>query len=114
MSARLRGRGHVHGGDRAKRPGYVPRVTALPTWAIFTISFGSPILAFLGAFLGHMLTRQSARELEERSRREETMRTLRWAADLAVKGDPASAAVGMKTLEARGLPHVATRPADVH
>lgn len=34
------------------------------------------------------------------------MRTLRWAADLAVKGDPASAAVGMKPPEALGDCHM--------
>ena len=80
----------------------MPPVTSLPTWAVYCVAFGGPPLAFLGAFLGHVLARRTAVELEVRSQREETMRTLRWAADLAVRGDDAAAAVALRILEALG------------
>lgn len=81
---------------------YRSRVTTLPTWALYAVSFGSPVLAFAGAFLGHVLARRTAAEQETRSQREEIMRTLRWAADLALQGDEASAAVGVRTLRVLG------------
>jgi hypothetical protein len=63
----------------------------------------TPALAFAGALLGVALNRRAARELEARSRREETMRSLRWAADHAVDADPMRAALGAAQLEALGM-----------
>jgi hypothetical protein len=62
----------------------------------------TPALAFVGALLGVVLNRRAARELESRSRREETMRNLRWAADHAVDSDPMRSALGAAQLEALG------------
>jgi hypothetical protein len=59
----------------------------------------SPLLAFLGVLLGHRVTRTSARELDRWRKREETMRLLRWATDLAVDTEPARATVGIAVLE---------------
>lgn len=42
-------------------------------------------LAFLGAALGHLLGRVTAREQERWRRREETMRLMRWAVDAATE-----------------------------
>ncbi len=59
----------------------------------------SPLLAFLGVLLGHRVTRTSARELDRWRKREETLRLLRWATDLAVDAEPARATVGIAVLE---------------
>ena len=75
-------------------------MVSLPLWALFTVAFGSPILAFLGVLLAQGLTRKSATELEARSKREETMRILRWAAELAVSPDDRMADLGVAQLVA--------------
>lgn len=72
----------------------------LPTWAVYCVSFGTPVAAFLGVLLGQWITRKGARELETRSRREETMRNLRWAAELAVSADDRMADLGVNQLAA--------------
>lgn len=77
---------------------YGDRVTTLPTWAIWVLSFGTPLLAFAGVLVGQFITRRGARELEIRSKREEVMRILRWAAELAVSDDEAHARLGVTQL----------------
>lgn len=59
----------------------------------------TPLLAFLGVLLGPRVTRASARELERRRQREETMRLPRWGAELAVHLEPGRASVGVAVLE---------------
>jgi hypothetical protein len=73
-------------------------VTTLPTWAIWVLSFGTPLLAFAGVLVGQFITRRGARELEIRSKRDEVMRVLRWAAELAVSDDEAHARLGVTQL----------------
>jgi hypothetical protein len=68
------------------------------------LALSTPVLAFAGALLGVVLNRRSAREVETRSRREEMMRNLRWAADHAVDPSPARAALGVAELEAWATP----------
>jgi hypothetical protein len=75
-------------------------VTSLPTWAVWVLSFGSPALAFVGVVVGPAVTRRGARELELRSKREEVMRILRWAAELAVSDDQAHSRLGVAELGA--------------
>jgi hypothetical protein len=75
-------------------------MTTLPTWAVYTVSFGTPIATFLGVLLAQHLSRKGARELEARSRREETMRNLRWAAELSISEDDRMADLGVAQLEA--------------
>jgi hypothetical protein len=87
-------------GTRAEDHLYRDLVTALPTWAVWTLSFGSPALAFVGVVIGQFLTRRGARELETRSKREEVMRVLRWAAELAVSDDQGHARLGVAELGA--------------
>jgi len=83
-------------------------VTNLPTWAIYAVSFGSPAAAFLGATLGPLVNRRSARELEarslrelrehvDRSRREEANRNFRWAIDTISSGSDNPAIVDCAT-----------------
>lgn len=68
-------------------------------------AIGTALLAFFGALVGHFLTRKGAQELDTWRRREETMRMLRWAAELAVSGDDASVGLGVITLrELQGTP----------
>ena len=55
----------------------------------------TPLLAFGGALLGVLLNRRGARELQLRSIREETMRNLRWSAELAIDRDPGRAKLGV-------------------
>ena len=75
-------------------------MTSLPTWAVWVLSFGSPVLAFVGVIFGQTITRRGARELEFRSKREEVMRILRWAAELAVSDDQAHSRLGVAELGA--------------
>jgi hypothetical protein len=67
--------------------------------AVFAL-VASPLLAFLGVLAGHRVARSSARELDRWRRREETMRLLRWATELAVDRDPARSLVGVEVLGA--------------
>lgn len=75
-------------------------MTTLPTWAVYAVSLGTPVAAFLGVLVAQWITRKGARELETRSRREETMRNLRWAAELAVSKDDGMADLGVNQLAA--------------
>ena len=73
---------------------------SLPVWAAVAVAVGTPVLAFAGALIGQVLARRGAREEEVRWRREETMRLLRWAAELAADDDVSRSAVGVAALEA--------------
>lgn len=75
-------------------------MTTLPTWAVYLLSFGSPALSFAGVLIAQRIIRRGARELEIRSRREEVMRDLRWAAELAVSDDEDHARLGVAELRA--------------
>jgi hypothetical protein len=75
-------------------------VTSLPTWAVWVLSFGSPALAFVGVVVAQAVTRRGEKELEFRSKREEVMRILRWAAELAVSDDHAHSRLGVGELGA--------------
>ena len=65
-------------------------------WAV---AIATPLLAFAGAILGHALGRRSSKELDRWRRREETMRLLRWAVELAVSDDPNKARAGVIVLD---------------
>lgn len=67
---------------------------------MYAVSFGTPVFTFVGVLLAQFISRKGAKELETRSRREETMRNLRWAAELAVKEGDRMADVGVAQLEA--------------
>jgi hypothetical protein len=75
-------------------------VTSLPTWAVWVLSFGSPVLTAAVAVIAQVVSRRSAEELETRSKREEVMRNLRWAAELAVSDDVRKARLGNRELGA--------------
>jgi hypothetical protein len=75
-------------------------VTTLPTWAVYALGFGTPLLTAGVAFLGNYFSHRAARDLEARSKREEVMRILRWAAELAVSNDAAKARLGIQELQA--------------
>lgn len=75
-------------------------VTTLPTWAVWVLSFGSPAITAVIALLGQYFNRRAAGELETRSKREEVLRNLRWAAELAVSDDIGKARLGMQELQA--------------
>jgi hypothetical protein len=59
-----------------------------------------PVLTAATAFLGQYFGRRATGELEARSRREEVMRNLRWAAELAVSNETAKSRLGLQELEA--------------
>jgi hypothetical protein len=75
-------------------------VTSLPTWAVWLVALGSPVATAVIAIVAQYLNRRAARELETRSRREEVMRNLRWAAELAVSEDVRTARLGIEQLQA--------------
>lgn len=74
--------------------------TVLPTGLAVWLAVGTPVLTFGAVLLANLLSRKTAREAETRSRREETMRNLRWAAELALDDNPKRALLGVKELEA--------------
>lgn len=63
------------------------------------VALGTPVLAFLGALIGQLITRRGAVELDKRSKREEVMRILRWAAELGASEDEAKVRLGRAQLE---------------
>jgi hypothetical protein len=75
-------------------------MTQLPTWAVYAVALGTPISAFVGVLVSNVLTRRGAKELELRSKREEVLRNLRWAAELAVSDDEGKASLGLAELQA--------------
>ena len=75
-------------------------MVGLPLWAVFAVSFGSPLLAFLGVLVAQAIGRKNAKELETRSKREETLRTMRWAAELSASDEERLAVLGVAELEA--------------
>jgi hypothetical protein len=72
----------------------------LPTWVAYLAGIGTPVGAFIGGAIGQLVARKGARELEHRSRREEVMQALRWAAELAAGVDQAKARLGIRQLRA--------------
>lgn len=72
----------------------------MPTWAVWLVSLGTPALTFVGVLIAQAISRKGAKELEIRSKREETMRNLRWAAELAIKDDDRMADLGVSQLVA--------------
>ncbi|WP_173954800.1 hypothetical protein [Hyphomicrobium sulfonivorans] len=75
-------------------------MTTLPTWAVYAISIGTPTLTFLGVLVAQLFTRRGDVELETRSKREETMRTMRWAAELSASADDRTVSLGVAELAA--------------
>ena len=75
-------------------------MTTLPSWAVWALSFGSPALVFIGVLIGQAITLRNAKELEMRSKREEVMRILRWAAEIAASDNEALARQGVAQLGA--------------
>jgi hypothetical protein len=66
------------------------------------VSGGTPLLTFFGVLVAQYILRKGASELETRSKREETLRVLRWAAELAVSGDEGKSRLGVSQLVALG------------
>jgi hypothetical protein len=64
------------------------------------VSVGTPLLTFVGVLVAQRIARVGAVELETRSRREEVMRNLRWAAELAVSDHVDQARLGLAQLRA--------------
>lgn len=74
--------------------------TVIPIWLAIVLAVGTPALTFASVWLANRVSRQGDEETEKRSLREETMRNLRWAAELALDDDPKRALLGLKELEA--------------
>lgn len=68
-------------------------------WLIVAVGVVTPVLAFLGVLVGHWLTRRASLELDRWRRREETMRMMRWAVELAVEPAQAKADAGLVVLD---------------
>lgn len=75
-------------------------MTTVPIWAALAVSIGTPLLTFVGVLVAQRIVRVGAVELEVRSRREETMRNLRWAAELAVSDHLGESRLGLAHLRA--------------
>lgn len=85
-------------------------MTTLPTWAVYLVSFGTPIAAFIGVIVGHFLLRKGANELDVWRRREETMRMLRWASEQAASQDGYKSRMGVAALDALSTSELLQEP----
>ena len=85
-------------------------MTTLPTWAVYAVSLGTPVAAFIGVVLGHALLRKGANELDVWRRREETMRMLRWASEQAASDDEAKSRMGVAALAALSTSELLQQP----
>jgi hypothetical protein len=94
----------------ARGPEYDLRVTTLPTWALYLLSFGTPIFAFVGVAVGQIFLRKGANELDVWRRREETMRMLRWASDEAASKDGTKSRMGVAALGALSTSELLQEP----
>jgi len=63
-----------------------------------TVLVLTPLLAFGGSIIGHLVTRRTASELDRWRKREETMRLLRWSTELAIDGDEDRSRAGLVVL----------------
>lgn len=72
----------------------------VPLWVAVVVAVATPLLAFAGVMVGQLLLRRGALEQDVRWRREETMRLLRWAAELSLDADPGRSVVGVSALRA--------------
>jgi len=70
------------------------------TDAAVVVATAAPVLAFAGSWLGVRGNRRASLELDRWRRREETMRLLRWAVELALDSDERRAGVGIAALDA--------------
>lgn len=75
-------------------------MASLPLWAVYTVGVGSPLATAAIALYAQIVSRSSIKALEDQSRREEVLRCLRWAAELAVSDDLRKARLGIEELEA--------------
>lgn len=75
-------------------------MTTLPTWALYAVGFGTPLVSFIAVLIGHLLLRKGASELDVWRRREETMRMLRWGSEQAVSIEDSTARMGLAVLDA--------------
>lgn len=85
-------------------------MTTLPTWAVYLVSFGTPIAAFVGVVVGQVFLRKGASELDIWRRREETMRMLRWASEQAASKDSATSRMGVAALDALSTSELLQEP----
>ena len=60
----------------------------------------TPMFAFGGGLAGHLISRRTALELDRWRKREETMRMLRWAVELATEASPERRDAGLVSLRA--------------
>ena len=74
--------------------------TTVPLWVAVVIAVGSPVLTFGGVLLTLLLNRRTERETDTRWQREETMRLMRWAAELTVDAYRTRVRLGVVTLKA--------------
>lgn len=85
---------------------------SVPTWFTMTVAIVGPLLLLLGVLIGHRVTRVSTKELDERARREELLRSVRWAAEQAVEGNPRAGVLGIATLRAMSHLPLLQTPSD--
>ena len=84
---------------RAVKRAYVAGMAIAVLWSPL-LDAAAPVLAFAGSWVGTAVGRKSARELDRWRRREETMRLLRWAAEMGTSGEEPKTKLGVATLRA--------------
>lgn len=84
----------------------------VPTWFTLTVAIVGPLLLLLGVLIGHRVTRVGTKELDDRARREELLRSVRWAAEQAVAENARAGVLGIATLRAMSYLPLLQTPSD--
>ena len=84
----------------------------VPTWFTLTVAIVGPLLLLLGVLIGHRVTRVGTKELDDRARREELLRSVRWAAEQAVAENARAGVLGIATLRAMSHLPLLQTPSD--
>jgi hypothetical protein len=60
---------------------------AIPIWLGAAAVVAAALLALLGVLIGHRVTRKGTKEMDNRGKREELLRTVRWAGEMILRGN---------------------------
>ncbi len=82
-------------------PAQATTAPGVPVGLTIAVAILSLLLLLLGGLIGHYIARRGARELDQRAKREELLRMVRWSAEHITRG-PEQARVAVAMLGAAG------------
>lgn len=68
----------------------------MPDWLLIVIGVATPLLAFTGALVGHLLSRRTAKEQSRAAKQAEGLLMIRWSAErISEGGEQAEQAIAL-------------------